>query len=399
MQDLAEGEIQRPSIASIFFLFLKIGSLAFGGFMALVSVIQKEVCERRKLLPSEKVVDGVSLATLIPGPVAVNVATYTGYSIAGVGGALAAWLGVILPSFVLMILFAIFYGKYGSIPAVQGIFAGIAPAVIAVIISVALKLYQQSVKAKWQTGIALGALVLFSIFDRLWVALALIFVSGVLGLFLSQITSEKVSLPTKKLLISLLILFGLISMAFICSEFARRSSGLSITSQLGITFGGLSLAMFGGGYVFVPMLREVVVDNLGWLSSQAFTDAIAMGQITPGPIMISSTFIGYTLAGILGAAVATVGMFLPTAILMVWLSHLQSLIVSMPSVQRAYAGIRPCVVGMIAAAALVLGRSVDFSPFSLIILAVSLVATTRYKIDVLYLIPVAGLLGYIASAI
>lgn len=383
---------------ALFLLFLKIGSLSFGGFMALVSVIQKEVCERRKLIESDRITEGVSLATLIPGPIAVNVATYAGYTIGGLAGAFAAWLGVILPSFFLMIVFAVFYGKYGTVPAVQGVFAGIGPAVIAVIISVALRLYQLTVKLNWQVILAFGAFIVFALFDRLWVALLIILLSGCAGLILSSRTDEKSGkpIPLGKLLYSVLGLGAFIGLAFLSSEFARRSAGTFVEMQLAITFGGLSLAMFGGGYVFVPMLREVVVDNMGWLTASAFTDAIAMGQVTPGPIMISSTFIGYNLAGLSGAAAATLGMFLPTAILMVWLSHAQSLVISMPSVKRAYSGIRPCVVGMIAAASVVLSRSVDFSLFSLIILGISLLATIRFKVDVLYLIPAAGVLGYIA---
>lgn len=151
--------------------------------------------------------------------------------------------------------------------------------------------------------------------------------------------------------------------------------------------------LFGGGYVFIPMIQEIVVNNYHWVTQTQFSNAIAMGQITPGPILISAAFIGYVVKGFLGAIVATVGIFFPPALLMVTLSDVLETIKSSVTIQAALKGIRPAVIGMIFFAAIVVAQTAQIHWLSLAIFIGAIVAILRFKIDVVLIIPVAGLFG------
>ena len=156
--------------------------------------------------------------------------------------------------------------------------------------------------------------------------------------------------------------------------------------------------LFGGGYVFIPMIQEVVVNGYGWVTQAEFSNAIAMGQITPGPILISAAFIGYVVKGFVGALVSTVAIFFPPALLMVTLSHLLDNIKQSIVLQAALRGIRPAVIGMIFTAAIVVAQTAEMQTVelllaSLAILAASLVAIWKFRLEVVLIIPAAGILG------
>jgi chromate transporter len=157
----------------------------------------------------------------------------------------------------------------------------------------------------------------------------------------------------------------------------------------------VSLTLFGGGYVFIPMLQQLIVDQLNWLDAREFADGIALGQVTPGPIMITAAFVGYKLAGIAGAAVATVAMFLPPALLMIFVSGILDNLKSNRRVLAAFYGLRPAVIGMIASAAWALARTAPQDLRALIIGLVVFFMITRFKITVAYLIPLSGVAGYL----
>jgi chromate transporter len=160
-----------------------------------------------------------------------------------------------------------------------------------------------------------------------------------------------------------------------------------------ITFSGMSLMLFGGGFVFIPMIQEIVVEGLKWVTQAEFTSAIAMGQITPGPILISAAFIGYKIKGFLGAFIATVAIFFPSALLMVNASLILDQIKGSQMVQAALKGIRAAVVGMVFAAAVVIGQGAGFHWVSLVIFMGCMLALVRFRMDLVWIIPLAGLVG------
>jgi chromate transporter len=151
--------------------------------------------------------------------------------------------------------------------------------------------------------------------------------------------------------------------------------------------------LFGGGYVFIPLIQEIIVDGHGWVTTQEFIDAIAMGQITPGPILVSAAFIGLKVAGFAGAVVATVGIYLPPALLMVVSTRALEFIKKSQTIRAALRGIRPAVVGMIVAAAVTVGGTAPRHWASLLIFSVALIALMRLRVQVVWVIPAAGLTG------
>ena len=386
------------SLPYLFWNFLKIGSTAFGGFMALVSVIENIIVERRKLLTHEDMLDGISLASILPGPVAANVVSYVGYRLRGGWGALVTTTAVLFPSFLLVVGLTIFYLQVGEVPAVNKVFAGFIPAVVAIIISAATRMSKKAIKGWREVGIAVAAAILLQTIGGFYITLVVIVTAGIVGwlLFRNQIpknlslentqNSQKLSLT--KVGIPLTILVVILLLSILPLPVAEDN-----LVNLFTTFSGMSLMLFGGGYVFIPMIQEIVVNGHGWVSQSEFSSAIAMGQITPGPILISAAFIGYVVKGFIGALVATIGIFFPPALLMVTLSNVLDSIKQSRALQAALRGIRPAVIGLIFTAAIVVAQTAQLHWASLLILAGSLFAIWKLKLEVVLIIPIAGIIG------
>lgn len=382
-------------LRTLFLTFLKIGSTAFGGFMALISVVQNEVVERRQWLKAEDMLDGVSLATILPGPVAVNVVAYAGYRLRGVAGAVVSVVAVTLTAFVLMLGLSIAYFQWGGIPAVGRVFAGFLPAVAAIIAVAAWNMGRKAVKGAREMMLAIAAAVLLLGVGGIWVTLAIVVGSGLVGMILFQPRQPRSSGPepvraTVTRRASLLSVSPLVPATLVSSLFRPD---LMLVAKLLTTFGGMSVLLFGGGYVFIPLIQGVVVDGHHWLTAQEFVDGIAMSQIMPGPIVLSATFVGYKVAGLAGAIAATVGIFGPPAMIMLTASHVLERIKSSAVISAALAGIRPAVVGMIAAAVFTVGRSAPHHWGAVLIFGAALLALTRFKVQVLWVIPAAGIAG------
>ena len=402
-----ESDLDSPpsiSLVHLFGNFLKIGSTAFGGFMALVSVIENIIVEKRKLLTHEDMLDGISLASVLPGPVAANVVAYVGYRLRGGMGALVTATAVLLPSFVLVVALTIAYLQAGEIPAVSKVFAGFIPAVVAIIISAATRMSKKAIKGWREVSIAAISAILLKTIGGFYITLIVILGAGLVGWLLfrgkaaKMLAENPIEQPTepldlKKIAIPLAILASILALSLLPLPLGEDS-----LAKLFVTFSGMSLMLFGGGYVFIPMIQEVVVNNYGWVTQTEFANAIAMGQITPGPILISAAFIGYVVKGITGAFVATVAIFFPPGLLMVTMSHLLERIKGSVIIQAALKGIRPAVIGMIFTAAIVVAQTAQVGSMqtilvSLLIFAASLVAIWKLRLEVVLVIPLAGLVG------
>ena len=397
------SEPEKVSLSYLFWNFLKIGSTAFGGFMALVSVIENIIVERRKLLNHEDMLDGISLASVLPGPVAANVVAYVGYRLRGGWGAVATTTAVLFPSFLLVVGLTIVYLEAGNMTAVENIFAGFIPAVVAIIISAAYRMSKKAVKGWREVAIAGVAAILLQTIGGLYITFIVIGGSGIVGWLIyrrrvakelakQEVTKQK-KLNLKPILIPLIVLAIFLSFSFLPLPLGQDS-----VAKLFTTFSGMSLMLFGGGYVIIPMIQEIVVNSYGWLTQNEFTNAIAMGQITPGPILISAAFIGYKVQGLWGALVSTVGIFLPPALLMVTMSHLLEHIKGSVLIQAALKGIRPAVIGMIVIAGVIVAQDAPMATLqmqltSFLIFAASLAAIWKFKVEVVFIIPVAGVIG------
>lgn len=403
-QDMTAAE-QRPtgpaSLGALFLTFLKIGSTAFGGFIALISVVQNYAVERSKLLKHEDMLDGVSLATVLPGPIAVNVVAYVGYRVRGVRGALVSAVGVILPSFLLLVGLSYAYFRFGQIPAVGRFFLGFIPAVAAIILVAAWNMGKKAVQGIPEALIALTAAALLLGIGGFLITLAVIAAGALAGwlLFRERGNANGVNKegaggrPIAKTT-------GIGGRSRLHSAAALTLPGAPLLSinadalgQLLVTFGGMSVLLFGGGYVFIPMIQQIVVDGYGWVTRQEFIDAIALGQVTPGPILISAAFIGYKVAGLAGAAAATVGIFTPPAVLMVLCTRFLDRIKRSKGIKAGLRGIRPAVIGMIGAAGLTVARTAPVNFISILIFCAALLALIRFKVETAWIIPAAGIAG------
>ncbi len=381
---------ERISLWTLFALFLRIGSTSFGGFMVLIAVVENHVVERRKLLTHAEILDGVSLATVLPGPVAVNTVAYVGYRLRGIPGAMVCTISVILPSFLLLLALSAAYFTWGQIPVVNKLFMGFIPAVTATILVAAWNMGIKAILGKFESMIALLATALM-VWDSSF-SLAIIVISGMAGWLLFRENTEGSAQKTddgskgRSTLLSVAVAPLALTVSF-------WSANSAMLLKLFMTFAGMSLFLFGGGYVFIPVIQHTVVVSNGWLTQQEFVDGIAMSQITPGPVLISAAFIGYKVAGIPGAWVAASGIFLPPALLMIVGSHVLGRIKHSAVITAMLRGIRPAVIGMIIAAAIVVGMTAQQHWVSLMIFAAALFAQLKFKIDVVWVIPTAGLIG------
>jgi len=385
----------RPSLFTLFGMFFKIACTSFGGFMAMIAVVEREVVERRRLMRHEDMLDGISLASLLPGPVAVNLVTYAGYRMRGGPGALVSAVGAVLPSFALIVGLAIAYFRFGQIPVVSKLFMGFIPAMAAIILVAAWTMGRKAIGDWRGIVIAVLATTTLLVIGGFFSTIGIILGAGILGSWWYRVRPEtsappgESQRPPRKMNASLAILA--VNSPLAAAPLASLDPG--IVAKVFAVFAGMSVMLFGGGYVFIPLIQEIVVDGQGWVTQREFIDAIAMGQITPGPILVSASFIGLKVGGFAGAVAATIGIFMPPALLMVGSSAVLDRIKRSTAIQAALQGVRPAVVGMIFAAVATVGGTAPHHWGSFAIFGLTLLALLRFKLQVVWVIPAAGLGG------
>ena len=388
---------QAISLPSLFWIFFRIACTSFGGFMAMISMVENVVVERRKLMSHHDMLDGISLASLLPGPVAVNLVVYVGYRLRGGSGAAVCALGAVLPSFAFIVMLSVTYFQWGQVPAVNRLFMGFIPAVAAIIVSAAWNMSLRSITGVREGAIALAAFAALLGIGGFYSTLGIIVGAGVIGWLLFRgAASAPSSEPGKK---PATPKPGIHANVFMVNAVPLAGVPLwgfdpSLVMKLFGVFAGMSVMLFGGGYVFIPLIQEVVVNHHKWVTSQEFVDAIAMGQITPGPILVSAAFIGLKVAGVVGAVTATVGIYLPPALLMVAGAHALGRIKRSIAIQAALRGVHPAVIGMIFAAAVMVGQTSVPVSISVLIFTGALYALLRFRVEAVWIIPAAGLAGW-----
>lgn len=398
-----------PSLLRLFWLFLKIGATAFGGNVVLVAAIRDQVVSRNNWMKDEAVMDATTLGSVLPGPLATNVVAFIGYRLRGLAGALVCLGAVLLPSFILLCVLSWAYFRYGEQPAMAHIFRGVMPGVVAVILATAIDMGRKTIRHWAQLLIAVLALLVMVFFAGFYTTLAAIAVAGAAGFFLFRKEQQAPLAPARKnaalyrelaWFTGILAFFVLLYFTAVFFASAQLRTELALLGKLTGTFGGMSLTLFGGGYVFVPAIAHVVVDMNHWVTAKEFADGIAMGQVTPGPIMISAAFIGWKVSGFAGALLSTLAIFLPPAFVMIIASHFTDRIRGSAAVEAVFKGMRPAVIGLILAAVVYFVRSIspvwpaDW-PVFLIFAAILALALFVKKMDSALLIPLSGLLGWL----
>ncbi|MEI7523104.1 MAG: chromate efflux transporter [Mariniphaga sp.] len=391
------------SLGYLFLTFLKIGSISWGGFMALIAVVQNQLVDKDKIIREEMILDGISLASVLPGPLAFNVVTYVGYQLRGLKGALVSMIGILLPSFVLMLILSVGYSRYGELPVFGKFFLGVLPAITAVVLSVAVSMVQKQIKDYKQVIICVMAGITLLLVHAFYGTLVVIFTSGTLGFILyfesgrkvEETNADALTLNFKRACFFVAVFIFLVLGFWTLTTYFNPEtlSHYKLLQTIFLTFSGMSVTLFGGGYVIIPAIQQVIVNGLHWLTINEFSDAIAMGQITPGPILISATFIGYHIAGFLGACVATVAIFFPPGIVMIIFSGFLDRIKKSNTITAIFKGLRPAIIGMIISSAVNIGKGAAIAWPSLAIFLVVFGLILKFRVNIVYLIPLSGLAG------
>jgi chromate transporter len=301
-----------PSLRELFLVFLRLGATAFGG-PAMVAYIRQKAVERKGWLDARAFDDGVALCQAVPGATAMQTAAYVGLRARGVAGAAACYAGFGLPAFGLMLLLAFVYARAHSLPAVVAAFSGLQAVVVAIVASAAVAFGRTTLKSWRHAPITALAVALYG---WGWNPFLVVALAAFAGFWILKAENPVASAAPVAALPAttnalLLILGG--SGAILAAMFIGNRPLFDLATMMM----RVDLFAFGGGFASVPLLFNEVVNSRHWLDGSTFSDAIVLGQVTPGPIVITATFVGYWLHGVLGATVATVGVFLPSFLIVI----------------------------------------------------------------------------------
>jgi chromate transporter len=368
-------------LAEVAALFLKLGFIAFGGPAAHIGIMHDEVVIRRRWLSDQQFLDLLGATNLIPGPNSTEMCIHIGYLRAGWPGLLAAGLGFILPAAGMVLGLAMLYVRYGATPQAGWLLYGIKPVVIAIIAQALWSLGRKAVKSTLALMLAIGVLGLY--FFRVN-ELLLLFAGGLLLMFISNVKSLRSAPP------ALLLPLGGLALQTAAAPFSL--------SLLFLTFLKIGSVLYGSGYVLLAFLRSDFVLRLGWLTDQQLIDAVAIGQLTPGPLFTAATFIGYILGGTPGALLATLGIFLPSFILVALSNPLIPRLRESAWLGSLLDGVNASSLGLMAAVTIQLGISSFTTAFTIMIGLIALFLLARYRINSTWLIAggaAAGLLSHL----
>ncbi len=327
-------------------VFLKIGAMSYGG-PAIMGIMQNEIQERRRWLGKERFVEGLSIVNMLPGPGATQLAIFIGHAKGGLAGGIVAGICFIIPAFAIMLLLASAYAAFGALPALRNAFYGIGPVVVGIFAVAIYRLARGTIKDRLQIpiGVAAVGLLLFGPFGLALTLLA----AGCAGvaLFHSWRTGFGAVLVLALALAGAYAAEGFIagSVLPIAGPGPQLVAGPATLWGVGAFFFKVGTFTFGGGLSMLAFMQEQVVNRFGWLTPQEFVDGLALGQLTPGPILMLAAFIGYKLFGIFGAAVAAGAIFLPSFLMVLSILPLLRRMKDLLWLKAFMRGVAPAVIG------------------------------------------------------
>ncbi len=381
------AEIREASLTEIAVVFLKLGTIAFGGPAAHLAMMEEEFVRRRQWMTNAEFLDRLATANLIPGPSSTEVAIFVGQLKGGWRGLVVAGCCFIIPAAVIVSLIAWTYVRFGSLPKVEGMLAAIKPAVVAIVIQALGKLGRTALPT-----------ALLAVVAALAAALSFVGVSPVLVLVFAGVLSAASSVMKNRLLgtsIGLPGFFGLPKIVAAVMGVAATGAAFPVGLMLlFLSFLKIGSVVFGSGYVLLAFLQAEFVERLHWLTDKQLIDAIAVGQFTPGPVFTTATFIGYIVAGWAGAVVATVGIFLPGFVLVAVSGPLIPRLRRSAVAAAALDGVVAGSLALIAVVAWQLGRASIIDRATLIIFVASLIALLRFRINSAWLVAAAAVVGW-----
>lgn len=444
------------SLRSLGWVFLKLGFTGFGGGIAVIAQIRSLVVSERQWLSEEEFLDAVSLAQSLPGANAANAITYIGLRLAGLRGAVVSVVAFILPSFLMMIGLTVVHHQLQHLTEIQSIFQGLTAAVVGLIAATTIRLAKTAITRQWHLVLGLITAILLIFTGATVVEVVLL--AGITGILIQSFSEGKAGALHQPGLDSQASLQRTVHAAIIERHARRRAAEIvarrgdfaadchvvsalpeahnrepveddqpspsqstaekpstklrllawpllalpllanfATIWQLVVIFLRAGAVTFGGGFVMIPHLELEIVDTRHWLPPQAFADGMTFGQITPGPVLITATFIGWKVAGLAGAVAATIAAFLPAFVMTViagtWLDHFRA----NHQVQAFLAGVAPAVVGMIAAAGVSLARTGLRSTLGYGVATLAFLLLLRVRINPVLIILGCGALQLIAA--
>jgi chromate transporter len=361
-----ETTVTRPPMRALLLYFLRLGTLGFGGPIALVGYMQRDLVEDRKWVSKEDYFEGLAFSQLCPGPLAAQLAKYIGWLHGGTLGATLTGAAFILPSFLMVVGLASLYVHFGQLAWIQGMFYGIGAAVSAIIIRSAWKLIQKTLAKDFLLWALFSVLAITTVWTQseiVW----LFVLSGFVALFVKAPPKVRTK-PAEAVALVPGLVTGLLGPA---------SAGT--VASVFFFFLKAGAFVFGSGLAIVPFLYGGVVGKFHWLTERQFLDAVAVAMITPGPIVITSGFIGYLVAGPLGAFAAALAVFLPPYLLVIFVAPYYRRFAQNRQVKAFVQGVTAAAVGAIAGAAVILSRRALVDVPTVLIAVLTFVALLSLK--------------------
>jgi len=365
-------------------IFLRLGLTAFGGPAAHIAMMHDEVVKRRKWLDEQQFLDLMGATNLIPGPNSTQMAIHMGLERAGWRGMIVSGSCFIFPSAILVTILTWLYVQYGTTSQAEGLFYGIKPVIIAIVLQALYMLGRKAVKGVLTSLVGIGVIAgyFFGINEIL-----LIFLGGLLVMLLRNYNSLSGSR-----------IFSFIAPVLGINLVALQSKEIAL-STLFLVFFKIGAVLYGSGYVLLAFLEADFVETLGWITSQQLIDVVALGQVTPGPLLTTATSIGYLTAGIPGAVIATVGIFLPSFVLVAAVNPIIPRLRKSPLAGAALDGVNAASLGLMAAVTIQLARVSLIDPLTIIIALLCVGTLFFVRINSTWLIAGGGLIGILYGLI
>lgn len=384
---LLSKEEKKSRLKEIATVFIKLGSIAFGGPAAHIAMMDDEVVEKRKWLSKEKFLDIIGATNLIPGPNSTEVVMYLGYDRGGWLGLLIAGSMFILPAMLIVLAFAFMYVRYGAIPEVSGILYGIKPVIIAIVLQALIRLGKSAIKSK-ATGIIGIVVILLSFFG--FHEILLLSLAGLIMMLISNASKFR-----KVRASSFLPIF--LSVSSLVPQ-QTQQDGMSL-AKVFLTFLKIGSVLYGSGYVLLVFLETNFVERFHILTSKQILDAVAVGQFTPGPVFTTATFIGYLIQGIPGAILATIGIFLPSFLLVGLLNPIIPRLRDSKLLSSILDGVNVASWGLMAVVSFKLATSAVVDIATAVLAVLSLFIVFKFKINSAWIVLFGGMVGFVLSVI
>ncbi|HEY8872398.1 MAG TPA: chromate efflux transporter [Stellaceae bacterium] len=380
--EISPSEVpQRRPIWDIVLYFLRLGTIGFGGPVALVGQMEKELVGDKGWVTRQEMRDAIAVSQALPGPLAIQVGIFIAYMRGGFWGAWAGGWAFILPNFLIVCALGALYVHFGGLSWMTALFYGVSPAVIALIIHSCYRLAKLGME-DWLQWVVAG--VCFVVTIWLEAEVAILFIgAGVLGILYYGSLFRGGNSPTA--------LLALVPVAI-----DTKAPTAAILGQLLAFFLKAGSLTFGSGLVIVPFLEKGLVQQYGWINGREFLVAVAVGMLSPGPVVITATFVGYLVAGFWGSLVSTIGIFLPSFILILVVAPLLVRHRANPNVQGFVKGAYAAAIGTILGACVLLGRIAIGDWLTVLIALGSLAVLFRFKVSNPLLVGVAAVIGLIA---